>query len=784
MNNDYKLGLPSSINSQHYKLIAEAAREGIALHKDGIITSVNQSLADLFGYTLSEMDGMDIYSLIIPAAHDIFEKKLYSEKDISFETYGRSKDGKNILVEVFIVNFKNEENLQSVVFRDITKRKTVETALLRTEREYKSLFEEVKDGIYISSRDGHILDANKALLDLFGYTKDEILNLDIHKIYKDPRDRYRFQLEVETKGSVGDYEVQLLKKDGTVMDCLLSSTIRLSKDKEVIGYQGIIRDITHLKRANELKKEKELAEQSAMMKEQFLANMSHEIRTPLNAVFGMTNLLLESEQEPQQRKYLETIKSSTDHLLILINDILDYSKIEAGKIDINEAEFSLEDLVDNLYSTLKYKVENRKLDFSYELDPTLPQYVVGDAVRLNQILLNLLSNAIKFTYKGYIKLKVRLLQENKTMATIIFSVVDTGIGISESKLNKIFDSFTQVSQDTTREFGGTGLGLAITKKLVELMDGSIVVKSKEKEGSTFSFTLKLKKGHKTEKDHKQIEIPKLKDLGELRILLAEDNTVNQFVIQETIKKWGKKITVDIADNGEIAVKKFENRNYDLVIMDVQMPIMDGYEATRYIRTKFSAPKNQTPILALTAFATIGEADKCLSIGMDDYISKPFEYLKLYEKIAMLTSTDLEHQPVIENEVKNEINIKKDIATEAPSLTASEATPIINLNYLDQITQGDQVLRREMINVILSETPGEVLKMRELFKRNDLQTLNAIAHRFKSTGTYIGNKELEFKIKELERLSKAGEATEIDNLLKYIENVCERACQELQKVIKN
>ena len=765
------------LENQYLRLLWQAAREGAAIHDQGSIIFSNDALAEMFGYNPDDFVGMKISDLISPATHDILEKKLKIGRNGLFETYGLRKNGTTFLAEVYVIHSDAKGVL---LFRDVTKINNVEKALLRTEQEYKSLFEDSKDGIYISSREGRILDANKALLDLFGYSKEEILMLDIHQLYVNPRDRYRFQLEVEAIGGVRDYEVRLRRKDGTIMTCLLSSTVRKAKDTDVIGYQGIIRDITELKKAQELKKEKELAEHSAKLKEQFLANMSHEIRTPMNAVFGMTNLLLDTDLDPQQRKYLEIIQSSTDHLLVLINDILDFSKIEAGKIEFSAIEFSVQDLFENLISTLKYKIENKRLELNSKIDAKIPDYIIGDSVRLSQILINLLSNAIKFTPRGEIVLKAKLIEESSGSATIAFSVSDTGIGIPEDRLEQIFDSFTQGSEVTTREYGGTGLGLAITKELVELQGGSISVKSKIDEGTTFNVILKFKKGSLNKKQHEFNTSDRLifQDLGTLRILLAEDNKVNQFVIQETIQKWGAKISIDIADNGDIAINKFSQRNYDLIIMDVQMPVMNGYEATRYIRKNFASPKNQVPILALTAFATVGEADKCLSVGMNDYVSKPFDHKTLYDKIAQLTNREgsikkLEEEP-------NDLS-RTSVGIPNPSL--SDTVNLIDLTYLNTITQQDEILREQMIKLMLSETPDELNKMQQLFKQEDWERLAAMAHKFKSTGTYLGNKEIEQDIKLLENLLKNFHSKEeVEKLLTKIDKMCRAACNELEKVL--
>ena len=385
---------------------------------------------------------------------------------------------------------------------------------------------------------------------------------------------------------------------------------------------------------------KEQAEYSAKVKEEFLANMSHEIRTPMNGVIGMADLLKSTKLDAIQQKYLDIIKSSADNLLVIINDILDLSKIEAGKLVLEESVIDLEREVDTVIASLKPKWENKKLTITKELDHALPATIIGDPVRFNQIVLNLFSNAIKFTIEGSVTIGGKVLEETHDKVKTRFWVKDTGIGIPRDKFDAIFSIFTQATGDTTRKFGGTGLGLSICKNLVELQDGRMYLDSELGKGSTFSFEIWYKKNKEQEiitndKNETVERNGTLSKGSNKRILLAEDNDVNQMLVVTLLNQWDYE--VDIAENGKIAVEMLKSKNYALILMDVHMPELDGYEATQIIRKEFTPPKSKIPIVAMTASALKGEAEKCIAAGMDDYISKPFDKNLLYEKVARLAN---------------------------------------------------------------------------------------------------------------------------------------------------
>ncbi len=410
-----------------------------------------------------------------------------------------------------------------------------------------------------------------------------------------------------------------------------------SASGEVTGVAIYSQDVTENKKVEqELLQAKNDAIASGQAKSEFLSNMSHEIRTPMNAIIGLSELLLEEKFEGTILENIKSIRYSADNLLVIINDILDFSKIEAGKISFEKIDFELHHRIAELHKTFEFRTKEKGLEFSIEIDKNIPKVIMGDPYRLNQILFNLVGNAIKFTSTGFIKIIIRLIESPASSIIIEFEVKDSGIGIDESQQSKIFESFTQANTDTTRKYGGTGLGLAITKNLVQLQGGEISIKSKLGEGTSFIVRIPFNVSELTSIDEKEIKKTLLIDFSTLNILLVEDNTMNQFVAKQFFKKWKNELI--IANHGGEAVEILKERDdIDLVLMDLQMPVMSGFQAAEIIRAENSVVKNsEVPIIALSADAFQETRRKVIEAGMNDYITKPFNPEELYQKIIKYT----------------------------------------------------------------------------------------------------------------------------------------------------
>jgi PAS domain S-box-containing protein len=527
---------------------------------------------------------------------------------------------------------------------DITERKRAEESLGESEQRLLDIIDFLPDATFVIDRNGKVIAWNKAIEAMTGILAKDMIGKDdyeyslpfygirrpilIDLILKSDKDLESSYSQIERKGQALVGESYMPNMQGGVAYLLGSAAVLYDSAGNVFGAIESIRDITEKKQAeNRLIDSKEAAEAAARSKSDFLANMSHEIRTPLNAVLGLTGLLLNSDLNSQERDYVETVRSSGNTLLSVINDILDFSKIEGGKMELESQPFQLRECISVAVDLIMPSAAQKGLAVKYDLDESLPSYFKGDVTRLRQVLVNLLGNAVKFTQEGTIGLSVmgRPLEaqdgSDGRQYELHFSISDTGIGIPEEKLDRLFRSFSQVDSTTTRKYGGTGLGLAISRKLVEMMGGEIWVVSEPNVGSTFHFTIRTE----VSEEESSPSVPELvvpivhrqDGVRPLRILLAEDNAVNQMVAKQMLKMLG--YSADVAGNGLEVLQALERQPYDVILMDVQMPEMDGLAASQEIRKRW--PKGPR-IVAITAYALKGDRERCLAAGMDEYISKP------------------------------------------------------------------------------------------------------------------------------------------------------------------
>ncbi|MBT8220730.1 MAG: response regulator [Bacteroidia bacterium] len=519
----------------------------------------------------------------------------------------------------------------SGILQDITERQKAQQELSRSQERYQEIFTKSKDAILIVGFDGKMIDSNKASIDIFGVDQDQLKIRNIDQfLSEDALDHIADRLK--NSGQLKDYEIEVTQPGGEIRYCVLNAN--LISDDALDGYNAIIRDITEHKQAEELRKARDVARQSALMKEKFVASVSHEMRTPMNAIYGMSNLLIKTETTPEQYDYIKSIKQSSELLLGIVNDILEISTLQNGKIEFANEDFDLRELLNNLVNVMRYKLEEKNLKFELNIDQTIPRVLKGDKLRLNQILYNLVGNAIKFTDEGFVRVNVNNLSDNQEILFLKFAVEDTGIGISEDKIEAVFDTFTRV-RTKDRIYEGTGLGLSIAKSLVEQQGGKIGATSTLGEGSTFYFDLILEVGDQsyvydsgeTSNEHS------VADDSPIKLLLVEDHKMNQLVAKKTLEKQWPDIELIIANNGQEAIEILKEKSFDLILMDIQMPVMDGYEATKHIRDNMDSAVNSIPVLAMTAHAHIAKDEKFKEHGFDDYVLKPFEPQQLFGKIV-------------------------------------------------------------------------------------------------------------------------------------------------------
>jgi PAS domain S-box-containing protein len=604
---------------------------------------------------------------------------------------------------------------------DITALKTTQYKLGESERLYRLLATNSKDLItlYRPDDDATRVFVSPSVKDILGYSPEELIGKSPFEIIVDD-DAKRMQSEthrVTLSGRPAAVEYRIRRKDGTIIWMESNSHPFFDNEGNMIGFQTSARDVTLRKEfEHELILAKERAEDATKTKSQFLSMMSHEIRTPMNAIIGLSNLLLGDNPREDQVDSLELLKFSGHNLLGILNDILDFSKIEANKVTLEHIDFDLEQSIENVVKMMQPKAEEKGISIKYSFDQRLPKEVKADPVRLSQIMTNLISNAVKFTEKGAVTVEVKHGVPSQQVNGIEyffydFRIKDSGIGIPEEKLQSIFESFSQAASDTTRKFGGTGLGLTITRRLINLMASDIHVTSKLGEGSDFHFTLKLEKGKVVKQTPKETNNAKelLKDRNVL-VLLVEDNRVNQVVATNFFRRWG--VQYDVANNGREAVEMVTKKMYDMVFMDLQMPEMDGYQATQAIREMSDSYFKNLPIVALTASAMLNMRDKVMASGMTDFMSKPFQPEDLQQIILKYTT---------------------------PEKSADMMSSISET--LDMYTEGNMDFKKELIGHLMKNIEELRLSLITSIREKDPVTFYAAAHKCKTTLTMLGDHEL-------------------------------------------
>jgi PAS domain S-box-containing protein len=659
-----------------------------------------------------------------------------------------------------VLNDAGEVSLVIGYGMDITNIKTIQEEIKQSEKRYRDVIENSLAIVTTHDLQGRFLTVNPMVQKLYGYGDEEVIGHSLTD-FMPAEDKLQFNetyLDKISQHKVASGIFRVLHKDGSIVYSLYNNYLKEEPGKEpyVIGFAVDITD--RLLAEKELKIAKKVMEELVQTKQNFLANMSHEIRTPMNAIIGMSNQLAKSTLTETQQFYLKVIHTSADNLLVIINDILDLSKIDAGKLTLEKIAFEPRLIIERVMQVMLHRAEEKGLALTNSsCDRILCPVLMGDPYRLNQVLLNLVSNSVKFTEKGIVDISCTVMEENENTQTVQVCVADTGIGMEESFAKNLFNKFTQEDESVTRRFGGTGLGMSICKELIELMGGNITVESKKGLGTKVIFTISFEKGVASQLPVKEIHQVDTTIFKNRRILITDDNEMNRLVASTVFEHYG--CIIDEAVNGAEAVEKIKQHAYDIVLMDVQMPVMDGFEATAIIRNTIS---KDLPVIALTAFAINGDNLKCLDAGMNDYLSKPFEESQLLYVVSKWLLTYEAKQATQINQITN------------------YDTPLYDLTGLIAMSKGNHKFINKMIMLFCDQTPAAVKEIQQAFAKRDYKKIKTTAHRIRPSIDSMGIQMLKNEIRQIETLAENNQdAEELAELIRKLHTVVEQVVEQLQ-----
>ncbi|MCG8310269.1 MAG: PAS domain S-box protein, partial [Cytophagales bacterium] len=695
------------------------------------IVFVNEKFCKMFGLRAApeKLIGMDGSVLIGEG------KRLFKDPDEYMEKTNKIVSGKRtVMAEELALSddrFYSRDFVQIFVdgqfkghlwnLSDISTRKNYEKNLRIQEAKYRNIIANMNLGLLEVDKNDMIEYANQSFSDISGYSMDQLIGKKASEVFlssNHEKNRIKSKNKIREHGIADFYQMQIKNASGDLRWWLISGAPNYNDHGELTGSIGIHLDITDQKELErELGLAKQKAEEASQAKESFLANMSHEIRTPLNAIIGMVRELSREELTSKQNSYLKNASSASQHLLSIINNILDLSKIEAGEFHLEERHFEMRKLIHETGNIMSANAAEKLLEIEVSISPDMQPVYVGDPTRIRQILINLIGNSIKFTERGTIKVSCRGEDINDASQVVKLSVEDTGIGMDRSFSENVFRKFSQEDKSTARKYGGTGLGMALTYELVQLMNGSIDILSEKGIGTRVEISLTLPVG-----DEKMLKtIDHKNEFGNLKnkkILLVEDNEFNRLVATNTLAIQG--ILVDEAKNGEEAIKLLETKRFDLILMDLQMPVMDGLTATRIIRNEMDI---RIPIIAFTADAVKKEIELCLSSGMNDFVTKPFEENVLLYKISVC----LEDRPIGPSAISK--------TPKHDRFTPSDEK-LYDLSKLVDVSRSGNDFVKKMIDVFLSNTPSAVKRIKEAFDAGDFKTVKKTAHRIKPSVIHL------------------------------------------------
>lgn len=757
------------------KVLSQIAEDNINAviigNKEGEITWVNKSFTEITGYKLDEVIGKKPGQFLQgpdsgAKTNQYFSNQLRNGAAFNAEIINFHKNGTKYWVRIQGQPIRDENGAISGFFaleEDITREK-------ESVDRFRKALESIGDNVWEHDFRNEKTLFSKTENDFLGYSIDELTDnkeLWWNNVY--PEDRHLLTLADlkyrNGKAESHSLEYRMVHKDGSIK-WVLDRGVVVERDSrgKPLRITGTHTDITERKQMEQdLIKAREKAELLAKTKETFLANMSHEIRTPMNAIIGMGNLLHKTELNTQQHFYLNTIRTAADNLLVIINDILDLSKIEAGKLTVEKIGFVPRKIIKDAMQVLVHKAEEKGLILSSSFcDPRLSEILIGDPYRLNQVLLNLMSNAVKFTEKGSVDIKCEVILDTNLTQTVRATITDTGIGMDSEFVEKLFDKFSQEYESISRKFGGTGLGMSICKELVSLMGGKIEVHSEKGKGTSVQFEIEFKKGNKEDLPVVSTLAVTQDFLSDKVILIADDNLMNRLVASSILKNYGASILE--ATNGEEAFQLVRSHKPDLVLMDIQMPVLNGYDATRKLRKSGSS----IPVIALTANAIKGENDKCTAAGMNDYIAKPFKEDLFLKIIAQWLQTDV--QLVEEKKVDAGISVSD--------------KSYYSLSGLEKVGQGNRDFISKMLLVFIEQVPTTLKDIKIAYQQEDMVTVKKLTHRIKPSIDYLCIDAITAEIREIEANAEVyGVSPNMDYLINKVDGIITEVVIQLREYLE-
>jgi len=709
------------------------------------------------------------------ARRQVFGKVLRTRKMIEWGEVLRDEKGayQHYLQTVYpVMNDQGEVQWVIIYGVTITERKEFEEKIRRSEKRYRDLFNYSQALICTHDMTGRLLAVNPEICRVLGYAEEEMLGSRIQDfIPADHKDKFEEEyidaIRISSTAVSGVFCV-LNKKGERIY--LLYKNYRMEEpglDPYVIGFSQDITERIHMEQ--ELRYAKKVTDEVSRAKESFLAHMSHEIRTPMNGIMGMASLMAKTKLDDQQRYYLKLIQEAAGSLLVIVNDILDLEKIVAGKLQLEKIDFKVVEKITTSIQSFIHRAEEKDLGLIFQNGIPTNMVVTGDPYRLSQVLNNILSNALKFTDKGRVTIVTGIIEQNEDWAVVEIVISDTGIGIGKERIRTIFEPFEQADAAIARKYGGTGLGLTICKNMIEMQNGELLVQSEEGKGSKFTIRIPYQLSTEVMQDNDINQEIDYKSLGHRKVLVAEDVELNQYLARHILESWDFEVT--IVNNGREAVEQLQAEPFDCILMDVQMPEMDGMEATRKIRQLPDPVKANIPIIALTANALKGDSERYLAVGMNDYLAKPFDEPRLFRVISR-NLTELRPSETTQKSIplKNHTSM-------------SSVNKLYDLSMVQSVSGGDESFIRKMVALFIETVPQNMEELTKATASENWDQVAKTAHKLKSTVDSMGIKTIKQEIRTVEANAKQKtQVEEIPALVEMIGSVIHECIGQLQAEI--